>query len=245
MADLRINFVAAGEEIVTGALRRVGEVAINALGAAFSKVADFAVDSFKGAIEAQAGIDRLTSSITRLGEAAPVSVDEAMALSQQFKNLVGGSDDVVLAMEDVILRFDKVGKDLFPRVIEQSADLAVALKTDPTRAAELLGKVLQDLGTDGVGSVGRLKAAGVQLTDQQEKQIQKLVEAGKVTEAQTVLLDALAATTGGKAADASETLAGRWAIFQETIADAGEGVAMKLLPPLTEFADRFYLSSFR
>lgn len=236
MADLTINLAVAGEEIVTGALRRVGEVAINALGAALKVIGDFAVDSFKGAIEAQAGIDRLTGSITRLGDASPVSVAEAMALSQEFKNLVGGSDDMVLAMQDVILHFDKIGKDIFPRVIEQSADLAVALNTDPTSAARLLGKVLQDLGTDGVGSIGRLKAAGVALTEQQTDQIKALVDAGKVTEAQTVLLDALAATTGGSALTASQSFAGQMDIFKEMVADAGEGVAMKLLPPLTELA---------
>ena len=238
MADIDISLGILGDNIVIGAFRRIGEVAIDALGSAFSAVADFAVDSFKGAIEAQEGIDKLTGSIARLGDKSPIAIDGAMALADQFKNLVGGSDDVVLAMTNVGLRFDKIGADILPRFIEQSADLATTLKLEPTKAAELLGKVLQDLGTDGVGSIGKLKAAGIQLTDEQEKQIQKLVELGDVTGAQTVLMDALASTTGGAAATASETLAGKWAIFQETIADAGEGVALALLPPLTELADK-------
>lgn len=237
MADIDISLGILGDNIVIGAFRRIGEVAIDALGSAFSAVADFAVDSFKGAIEAQEGIDKLTGSIARLGDKSPITIDGAMALADQFKNLVGGSDDVVLAMTNVGLRFDKIGADILPRFIEQSADLATTLKLEPTKAAELLGKVLQDLGTDGVGSIGKLKAAGIQLTDEQEKQIQKLVELGDVTGAQTVLMDALASTTGGAAATASETLAGKWAIFQETIADAGEGVALALLPPLTELAN--------
>jgi len=238
MADIDISLGILGDNIVIGAFRRIGEVAIDALGSAFSAVADFAVDSFKGAIEAQEGIDKLTGSIARLGDKSPITIDGAMALADQFKNLVGGSDDVVLAMTNVGLRFDKIGADILPRFIEQSADLATTLKLEPTKAAELLGKVLQDLGTDGVGSIGKLKAAVIQLTDEQEKQIQKLVELGDVTGAQTVLMDALASTTGGAAATASETLAGKWAIFQETIADAGEGVALALLPPLTELADK-------
>lgn len=238
MADIDISLGILGDNIVIGAFRRIGEVAIDALGSAFSAVADFAVDSFKGAIEAQEGIDKLTGSIARLGDKSPITIDGAMALADQFKNLVGGSDDVVLAMTNVGLRFDKIGADILPRFIEQSADLATTLKLEPTKAAELLGKVLQDLGTDGVGSIGKIKAAGIQLTDEQEKQIQKLVELGDVTGAQTVLMDALASTTGGAAATASETLAGKWAIFQETIADAGEGVALALLPPLTELADK-------
>lgn len=237
MADIDISLGILGDNIVIGAFRRIGEVAIDALGSAFSAVADFAVDSFKGAIEAQEGIDKLTGSIARLGDKSPITIDGAMALADQFKNLVGGSDDVVLAMTNVGLRFDKIGADILPRFIEQSADLATTLKLEPTKAAELLGKVLQDLGADGVGSIGKLKAAGIQLTDEQEKQIQKLVELGDVTGAQTVLMDALAATTGGAAANASNTLAGRMAIFNETIADAGEGVMLALLPGLTDLAE--------
>ena len=237
MADLTINLAVAGAEVVTGALRRVGEVAINALGAALGKVADFASDSFKGALEAQKGIDALSASITRLGGKAPVTMAGAEALADQFKNLVGGSDDAVLAMVNMGLRFDKISSDTFPDFIKQSADLAAVLKVDPVKASEILGKALQDLSVDGVGSIGRLKAAGVAFTDEQEKLIKKLVESGDVAGAQKVLLDALAETTGGAAAAAADTLQGKWAIFLETIADAGEGVALKLLPVLTQLAD--------
>ncbi len=64
-----------------------------------------------------------------------------------------------------------------------------------------------------------------------------MVKAGDVAGAQNAVLDALAATTGGLAAAASETLAGKWAIFTESIADAGEGIALNLLPGLTELSD--------
>ena len=145
---------------------------------------------------------------------------------------------------------DFISEKDFIKKLKRSYDskkpLRIKFGADPNRPDIHLGhtvvinklKVLQDLGTDGVGSIGRLKAAGVALTEEQNKQILSLVEAGKVTEAQNVLLDALAATTGGKALTASQSLTGQWDIFKETIADAGEGVAMKLLPPLTELAEK-------
>ncbi len=240
MADLLINFKTAGDQVVIGALRNIGgglvNLAGNALGAATDAFADFAKESFSGAIEAQKGIDELNASIAHLGDKSPITADKAMELADQFKNLVGGSDDVVLAMQNVGLRFSTISGDLMPRFIEQSADLATALGLDPVKASQMLGKVLEDLGTDGAGSIGKLTAAGVQLTDAQKDQILKMVEMGDVAGAQNLVLDALAETTGGKAAAASETLAGKMAIFQETIADAGEGVAMALLPGLTELA---------
>lgn len=223
-------------EVFTGAFRRIGELGVNALGAASSAITDFAADSFRGALEAQAGMDAFTSALQRAGESAPITADAAADLQDKFKDLVGGSDDMVLAMQTVGLRFDKIGKDIFPRFIEQSADLATVLKMEPTKAAEILGKTLQDLSTDGVAGLGKLKLAGVQFTDQQEEQIKTLIEAGEITKAQEVLMDALAATTGGAAADAAATGAGQWAIFKETIADAGEGIMLTLMPSLTQLA---------
>lgn len=234
MADVKINFRTAGDEVVIGALRQVGSAAVNFLGAAAAAAADFAKDSFAGALEAQKGIDTLTATIGRLGAKTPVTMQGALALADQFKNLVGGSDDAVLAMVNMGLRFDKIGQETFPRFIQSSADLATTLNIDSTKAAELLGKTLQDLSTDGTASIGRLKAAGVALTDQQEAQIQKMVETGDVAGAQKVLLDALAATTGGAAAAAAGTAAGQWDIFKESIADAGEGVMLELMPVLNE-----------
>lgn len=238
--DVRVNFVTSGQEILTGALRQIGggfvTFAADAVTGAADALQSFAVDSFKGAIEAQRGIDVLTASITRMGDASPITVDSAFAMADALKNLVGGSDDVVLAMQNVGLRFNQIGADVFPRFITQSADLAAALGIDPVKSAELLGKVLQDISIDGAGSIGKLKAAGVQLTEAQEKQILAMVESGNAAEAQKLVLDALAETTGGAASANAESLAGQWAIFQETVADAGEGVALELLPPLTELA---------
>lgn len=236
MSDIVINFKTAGEQVVIGALRQVGSAAVNFLGEAAGMALDFAKESFAGAIEAQKGIDKLSASITRMGDAAPVTMEGALALADQFKNLVGGSDDVVLAMTNVGLRFNKIGKDTFPQFIQSSADLAATLGIDGPRAAEILGKTLQDFSTDGAGALGRLKAAGVSLTEQQQQQIEKMIAAGDVAGAQKVLLDSLAATTGGAAAAAAGTFAGQMAIMQETIADAGEGVALALMPALTQLA---------
>lgn len=237
MTDIVLNFKTAGQEVVIGALRQIGSAAVDGLGKALSVVADFAADSFKGALDAQKGIDEFSAALQRAGKDAPITSDAALALSQSLKNLTGGSDDTILAMETIGLRFDKIGKDTFPRFITSSADLAAKLKMGPEQAAVLLGKTLQDLSTDGTASIGRLRAAGLTLTDDQEKLIKKLVATGDAAGAQKVLLDALAETTGGAAADAADTLQGRWAIFQETIADAGEGIAMELLPALTKLAD--------
>lgn len=178
----------------------------------------------------------LADSLGMVAPAATITREELLKLADEYKNLARGSDDAVIAAETVLLRFNKIGAETFPRVLESSLDLATVLKTEPAKAAEILGKTLQDLSTDGAGSLGRLKAAGLQLTDATEKQILKMVESGNVADAQNLLLDELAKTTGGAAAQAAETLSGRWAIFKEAIADAGEGVMLTLMPALTGLA---------
>lgn len=211
----------------------LGFIGANVLSAAGGAIVNFAKDSFTGALEAQQGIDRLGASITRLGGDAPVTMESALAMADSFKGLVGGSDDVVLAMTDVGLRFSAIGKDVFPRFIEQSADLATVLKMEPAKAAEFLGKTLQDMANDGTFSAGRLKAAGLTISESAEKQIAAMVEAGNTSGAMTLIMDELAKSTGGAAQAVADSAQGQWAIFQETIADAGEGVMLSLLPALT------------
>lgn len=232
MTNILVNFQKAGDEVVIGALREIGGAAVNFLGEAAGMALDFAKDAFTGALEAQAGIDKLNASIVRLGEDSPITAAQAQELADKFKNLAGGSDDAILSAENVLLRFDKIGSEVFPDVIQASADLAAAMGMDLNAAATIVGKTLQDLSTDGTASLGRLKAAGVVLTEAQEEQIKKMVELGDTAGAQRLLLDLLAETTGGAAAAAAETLSGKWAIFQETIADAAEGIALELLPIL-------------
>lgn len=239
MAVVEVKFVGidAVTEVMTGGLRRIGEAAVNLLGSALSGLGNFAAESFQGALEAQKGIDALSNAISNLGEKSPVTMAGAEALADQFKNLVGGSDDAVLAMVEMATRFDQISGDTIPQFIQQSADLAAKLGLDPVKAAQILGKTLQDMSVDGVGAMGKLKTAlGIELPEAQEKAILAMVEAGDVAGAQAVLFDVLGQRTAGAAQIAADSAAGQWAIFQETIADAGEGVALALLPALTQLA---------
>lgn len=217
-------------EIFTGALRKVGELAVDVFSRAATAVFDYAKDSFAGALEAQQGLAALENTIESTGGAAGVTMERAAELADEFKNLFKGSDDVVLAVQEMALRVGTISNEEMPQFIERTADLAAVMKTDATSAARLLARAYED----PLGVTGKLRAAGVLLTDAQEEQIKKMVEAGDVAGASALLMDKLAEVTGGRAATEAATLAGQWTIFQETIADAGEGVALQLLPVLTE-----------
>ena len=199
-----------------------------------------ALDKLKGqydatnkAIEDGAGIIR-TDLADALGLTTPLIImarDELIDLSMALRDLAGGSDDAVLSVESVLLRF-KLGKTIFPTATKAVLDLAAAMRIDAKSAAQLLGKALS---TPGEG-IGRLKVAGVDFTKQQEKMIAGMVAAGDVAGAQKVILDALAETTGGAAAAKAATFSGQLEIMRGHLLEVAEGVGSQLLPILKTLA---------
>ncbi len=130
-----VSGIGAGKNVLADTLATLGKVAVSAASVAVDAlvqaglaIKDFAVDLFKGAIEAVKGLDELNATIENLGDAAPITAERALELADQFKNLAGGSDDAVLAAEKVLLRFDQIGGDAFRAVPEQSADLAAVFR---------------------------------------------------------------------------------------------------------------------
>lgn len=220
----------AFEEIVTGALRRVGEIAIDFAMKAGEAVLSFAQDAFEGALDAEKGLVRLRGAITRAGDQAPITEQQALDLADSLKGLAGGSDDAVIAAEAMLLKFQDITKETFPDALQTALDLAAVLGTDAASAAEQLGRALGN--PEQASRI--LRQAGVFLTDQEKEQIKTWMESGDAASAQAFILDKLATATKGAAQDMANTVGGQFEIFKETIADAGEGIATAFLPIISE-----------
>lgn len=215
-------------EIITGALRHMGEIALETLINMTAAVKDFALGAFEGALDAERGLVKLRGAIKRAGDSAAVTEDRALELAQELKGLAGGSDDAVIAAEAMLLKFQDVGEDVFPAALRVSLDLAEVLGTDAAHAAEMLGRAL---GNPEQAS-RLLRQAGVFLNDEEKELIKSFAESGNAADAQVFILDKLTHATGGAAADAAATLSGQWDIFKETIADTAEGLATGFIPVL-------------
>lgn len=215
-------------EIMTGALRAVGEAAFELAVSAGGALIGFFSDSFSGALEAETTMARLTAQIEAQGPAAAVTAEQAMALADEYAHLAGGSDDAVIAAEAVLLKFNAIGSETFPTAIEQSANLAALMGTDLSSAAQLLGLALDD----PTSSLTRLDKATGAFTEAEKLQIAAMAESGDVAGAQALILANLEEAIGGTAETLALTTAGQWTIFQETIADTGEAIASSLLGPL-------------
>ena len=167
-----------------------------------------------------------------LGLTAPVAhmaQDELLGLAASLQNVTKFDDETVMSAEAVLLRFRTIGKDVFPDATKITLDLATALGTDAASAATMLGKALVDPGE----GLLRLKAAGVDFSKAETKQIQDLQAAGKTAEAQRVILEALRSSIGGLAEEAGKTASGQWARFENRLADVSETIGEKMMPAVT------------
>ena len=239
--EIIINGEAGDAEQAIGAVTKsaqgLGNLVTGTLSVAFGNLlapaisaAKDALFSFLGeAIDAQETMAGLKAVLKSTHGEAGITSEAALELAQNLRDLAGGSDDAVIGVEAVLLRFQKISKDTFPAATRTALDLAAALGIDMESAALMLGKALE---TPGEGLM-RLKQAGVAFTDQQEKQIQALVKSGKVSEAQNLIMAALAETTGGAATEKAKTFSGQWEIAKNHLLDIGEAVG-GIFPPMLQ-----------
>lgn len=240
--DLKDSEDSAGESSnwLSDALVGLGDVALTGLKVAAATAAAgvaalgaVLVEGIGGALETEQTMARLEAQLKATGGAAGLTMDDLTALGAQFQDLAGGTDDPIYAIESIGLKFSNITKDVMPDFIQASLDMAAVMGTDATSAAQMLGMALED----PVGSMGRLKRAGIIFTDAEKDQIKAMTAAGDAAGAQQMILDKLAATTGGAAAAQAETLAGKWEIFKGRLGEAAETIGMSLLPVLTNFFD--------
>lgn len=189
-----------------------------------------------GAEEAMASLNQV---LTSTKGAAGVSADAAAALATQLQGVTKYSDETILSAEAMILRFEGIGKDIFPEVTKTALDMATSLKTDPTSAAQLLGKSLSEMTVNSQGAVtglDRLRRYGVSFSDSQEKAVAAAVKSGDQMKAQQLVLEELRKGYAGAAEAAGNTFSGKLTILQNKFSDILETVGGAFLPLLTDVA---------
>lgn len=196
MKNLGPQLAVVGRQIAIGA-----GLAAAAAAAAIGAVV---VKSFNAWTENQLIQTKLNNTLKNTGKITGVTADQVNKLATEMQRLTRFEDDTVAAAGEILARYKTIGKDTFPEVLSLSADLAESLGVDIPQAAEMLGKALVAPGE----GLRVLKQAGVALTDQQQLMIDKLMAAGKVAEAQKLIMDLLQGSIGGVAIAAGKTGSG-------------------------------------
>lgn len=181
-----------------------------AAGAAFSvgAVINFGKQAM-AAYDIQARAEaKVAQAITQTGKAAGFSANELKKVASGLQNISRFGDEVIL--NDVtaqLLTFTNITGDNFLRTQKVALDLATVLDGDLKSASIQLGKALNDPTT----ALSALSRSGIQFSKAQKEQIDSLINANQLFEAQALILDELERQYGGQAEAA---LAGTGALTQ-------------------------------
>ena len=188
------------------------------------------------AADAESVIAQLDQMVANMGANAGVTSPELQSLASDIQATAGFSDEAVMSGEAMVLMFENVrnvaGQPIFDRAIESAADLARSpmFSGDFASAARTLGRALDD----PVAGMGRLRRAGIQLTEAQQAQITALQESGDVVGAQAALLDIVEGKVAGLAESYGDTLAGDVDKAKEQLGEAAETIGASVLPALAD-----------
>jgi phage-related protein len=124
-----------------------------------------------------------------------------------------------LAAEQILMTYNTLGKEVYPLVSSQVANVATAMAntrgqtvasaTDMTNAAKLLGKGFEDPAT-GMTALTRV---GIKFSEQQTDQVKAMEAAGNLVGAQKQMYSDLSDIVAGKAAASADTYQGKVALL--------------------------------
>lgn len=195
------------------------------LGALFS-------NAVKGAMEEENVLLELRWALKTTKGAAGISEKALLDLGEQLGRTTRFTHEQVNQIEAMDLRFTSIGKNVFPRVVRASLDLAAKFGNVQT-ASLAVGKAMEDT----TGGVTTLRREGIMLTDAQEKQIKQYEALGQHEKAQIVILEAIEKGYGGLAEAAGTTTAGKLDILRHKFDEVGEAVGAWFTPALGAAAD--------
>lgn len=173
----------------------------------------------KNTLEAEKVSAKLNARIAALGGAAAVSAKQVNTLADSLQAATTFDDEAITEASTALLAFTNVGADQFARTLSAALDMAAASGDDLTMTAEKLGKALNSPAQ----AAKLLRADGIALSESQKDLIKNLTEAGRVSEAQDIILGELEKRYKGTAEAARNTLGGALTALKNTFNNLLEG----------------------
>jgi len=184
---------ASGAGVLKGALLELAPFL--AIGAVIGEAFSFAKSSLEAFSDSQSKVAQLNAVLKSTGGVAGETTEDLIKLSEQIQNTSTFSDEAALSVENMLLTFTNIHKDVFPLATQAVVDMSVAMGTDLVNQSIQVGKALND----PINGVQALQRVGVKLTDQQSDLVKQMVETGRGAEAQKIIIDELMREFGGSA----------------------------------------------
>lgn len=194
----------------------------------------FGVVSVKAFADSQDKIAQTNAVLKSTGGIAGVTADQVTKLATALEKTTKFSDEDVRSVENLLLTFTSIGKDIFPQATKTVLDMATALGEDTKSASIQLGKALQD----PVLGVTALRRVGVNFNDSQKEVIKNLVDTGQSAKAQQLIMAELTREFGGSAEAAGGTFAGGLAKLKNQLNNVQEALGQLIVKYVEPFLQK-------
>ncbi len=154
--------------------------------------------------------------------------EQASQIQRTTKSLFG--DEAINEAQSILLTFTGVTNEIYDRAIPAIADMSARMGTDLKSNTLMVGKALND----PLMGITALKRAGVQLSEEQQADVKRLMEAGDKQAAQMVLLTELQTQFGGSAEAAGKAGAYGMRDFMACLNDTREIFGAAITPLINE-----------
>lgn len=143
------------------------------------------------------------------------------------------SSDAVRAAGTAIARFETLSDDTLGQVLKVAKDLTAQFGGDLVDNARKLAMAMERPELSG----RMLRQMGVNLTSAQNQQLQEMLKAGRLTEAQTMLLSIASSKAAGAAERLGGTLMSLWTRIKTEVSELSEAMGGKMIDSLKSFGD--------
>lgn len=186
-------------------------------GLSFGAFAKSSVEAFMEAEDAAVQLQRVLESTNFAAGFNAIQINDFAAGLQKTTRF---EDDAISKGMALLATFTNIKGDNFKAATTAALDLSTVMGTDLQGSIVQVGKALND-PLKGITALSRV---GVSFSEKQKEKIGELVAAGKLQEAQLVILAELSKEFGGQAAAAANTTAGRMAQLANAYGDLKEGI---------------------
>ena len=223
-----------------GMFRKMGGLIRGAMGAmgvylGAREIISFGKESVKAFDEEAKSIAQLKAGLQSTGGVSQQTLGGLKRQAEDLEKTTLFKHDITMQAQGALLAFSKVRGPIFNQAIVAAQDLATRFKMDLPSAVKMMGKSLQD----PVHGMRMLRMAGINFTDDQLKNIKKLIAQGDLYKVQLAVLDGFQKNFGGSAVAAAKAgmgafqqLQNRVEVLKEVIGERLFSAVSKLSKPL-------------
>ena len=181
----------------------------------------------------QADLQVLSAQLERIGAGGSKQLDELKAAADRLGDATLFSQDDFIQSFNILSSFRAIAVESFTEVSEVAADIAQVMGSDVKSATVQLAKALED-PKRGLTALSR---SGITFNEAQTETIKKLVDSGKLLDAQALVLETIKGQYEDAATAAGKGFAGALDLLSENAGDAAEALGKVLEPAATDAAN--------